>query len=55
MLITCDALDTQLYTLRRPYFRRMENQDALVCVSESIPEPTVKWVFCNSQSERYDM
>ncbi|KAJ8785632.1 hypothetical protein J1605_007229, partial [Eschrichtius robustus] len=43
--------DTLLYTLRRPYFRKMENQDALVCISESIPEPTVEWVFCDSQSD----
>lgn len=51
----CDALDTLLYTLRRPYFRKMENEDALVCISESIPEPTVEWVFRDSQSERYDV
>lgn len=54
-LIIYDALDTLLYTLRRPYFRKLENQDALVCISESIPEPTVEWVFCDSQSDRYDM
>lgn len=54
MLIIYDTLDRLLYTLRRPYFRKMENQDALVCISESIPEPTVEWVFCDSQSERYD-
>lgn len=53
MLILCDALDTLLYTLRRPYFRKMENQDALVCISEGIPEPTVEWVFCDAQSDRY--
>lgn len=55
MLIICDALDTLLYTLRRPYFRKMENEDALVCISESIPEPTVEWVFRDLQSDRYDM
>lgn len=55
MSIIYDDLDTLLYTLRRPYFRKMENQDALVCISESIPEPTVEWVFCDSQSERYDI
>lgn len=33
----------------------MENEDALVCISESIPEPTVEWVFRDSQSERYDV
>ena len=49
------ALDTLLYTLRKPYFRKMENQDALVCISESVPEPTVEWVFCDSQSDRYDV
>lgn len=33
----------------------MENEDALICISESIPEPTVEWVFRDSQSERYDV
>uniref|UniRef100_A0A2I3RGH9 receptor protein-tyrosine kinase n=2 Tax=Pan TaxID=9596 RepID=A0A2I3RGH9_PANTR len=42
---------TLLYTLRRPYFRKMENQDALVCISESVPEPIVEWVLCDSQGE----
>ncbi|XP_037656461.1 receptor-type tyrosine-protein kinase FLT3 isoform X1 [Choloepus didactylus] len=51
ILFTVSIRNTLLYTLRRPYFRKMENQAALVCVSESIPEPTVEWVFCDSQSE----
>ncbi|XP_036773245.2 receptor-type tyrosine-protein kinase FLT3 isoform X2 [Manis pentadactyla] len=51
ILFTVSIRNTLLYTLRRPYFRKMENQDALVCISESIPEPTVEWVFCDSQSE----
>ncbi|XP_036108990.1 receptor-type tyrosine-protein kinase FLT3 isoform X1 [Molossus molossus] len=51
VLFTVSIRNTLLYTLRRPYFRKMENQDALVCISESIPEPTVEWVFCDSQSE----
>ncbi|XP_032170272.1 receptor-type tyrosine-protein kinase FLT3 isoform X1 [Mustela erminea] len=51
ILFTVSIRNTLLYTLRRPYFRKMENQDALVCISESIPEPTVEWVFCNAQSE----
>jgi fms-related tyrosine kinase 3 len=52
MFIIYDALDTLLYTLRRPYFRKMENQDALVCISESVPEPVVEWVLCDAQVER---
>ncbi|XP_036687556.1 receptor-type tyrosine-protein kinase FLT3 isoform X2 [Balaenoptera musculus] len=51
VLFTVSIRNTLLYTLRRPYFRKMENQDALVCISESIPEPTVEWVFCDSQSD----
>uniref|UniRef100_A0A9L0RH42 Receptor-type tyrosine-protein kinase FLT3 n=1 Tax=Equus caballus TaxID=9796 RepID=A0A9L0RH42_HORSE len=51
ILFTVSIRNTLLYTLRRPYFRKMENQDALVCVSESIPEPIVEWVFCDSQSD----
>ncbi|XP_023386477.1 receptor-type tyrosine-protein kinase FLT3 [Pteropus vampyrus] len=51
VLFTVSIRNALLYTLRRPYFRKMEDQDALVCVSESIPEPTVEWVFCDSQGE----
>ncbi|XP_064131375.1 receptor-type tyrosine-protein kinase FLT3 isoform X2 [Loxodonta africana] len=51
ILFTVSIRNTPIYTLRRPYFRKMENQDALLCISESIPEPVVEWVFCNSQSE----
>ncbi|XP_036084283.1 receptor-type tyrosine-protein kinase FLT3 isoform X1 [Rousettus aegyptiacus] len=50
VLFTVSMRNALPYTLRRPYFRKMEDQDALVCVSESIPEPTVEWVFCDSQS-----
>ncbi|XP_014404018.1 PREDICTED: receptor-type tyrosine-protein kinase FLT3 [Myotis brandtii] len=53
ILFTVSIRNTLLYTLRRPYFRKMENEDALVCISESIPEPTVEWVFRDSQSESY--
>ncbi|ERE74735.1 receptor-type tyrosine-protein kinase FLT3 [Cricetulus griseus] len=39
----------------QPHFdlqnRKVENQDALVCVSESVPEPTVEWVLCSSPGE----
>ncbi|XP_048656958.1 receptor-type tyrosine-protein kinase FLT3 [Marmota marmota marmota] len=55
ILFTVSIRNTLLYTLRRPYFRKMENQDALVCISESVPEPIVEWVFCDSQGERYEM
>ncbi|XP_049634177.1 receptor-type tyrosine-protein kinase FLT3 [Suncus etruscus] len=48
---TVSIRNTLLHTLRRPYFRKMENQDALLCISEGVPEPTVEWVFCSSQSE----
>ncbi|KAK7810490.1 hypothetical protein U0070_025138 [Myodes glareolus] len=41
VLFTVSIPNTQLYVLRRPYFRKMENQEALVCESESVPEPTV--------------
>ncbi|XP_003797664.1 receptor-type tyrosine-protein kinase FLT3 isoform X2 [Otolemur garnettii] len=51
ILFTVSIRNTLLYTLRRPYFRKMENQDALVCISESVPEPVVEWVFCDSQGE----
>ncbi|XP_052023785.1 receptor-type tyrosine-protein kinase FLT3 isoform X2 [Apodemus sylvaticus] len=43
--------DTQPNVLRKPYFRKMENQDALLCISESVPEPTVEWVLCSSHRE----
>ncbi|EGV93367.1 FL cytokine receptor [Cricetulus griseus] len=51
VLFTVSIRNTQLYVLRRPYFRKVENQDALVCVSESVPEPTVEWVLCSSPGE----
>ncbi|XP_016875975.1 receptor-type tyrosine-protein kinase FLT3 isoform X4 [Homo sapiens] len=51
ILFTVSIRNTLLYTLRRPYFRKMENQDALVCISESVPEPIVEWVLCDSQGE----
>ncbi|XP_036027695.1 receptor-type tyrosine-protein kinase FLT3 isoform X1 [Onychomys torridus] len=51
VLFTVSIRNTQLYVLRRPYFRKMENQDALVCESESVPEPTVEWVLCSSHGE----
>ncbi|GAB1290489.1 Receptor protein-tyrosine kinase [Apodemus speciosus] len=37
VLFTVTLRDTQLYVLRKPYFRKMENQDALLCISESVP------------------
>nr|XP_048274585.1 receptor-type tyrosine-protein kinase FLT3 [Myodes glareolus] len=51
VLFTVSIPNTQLYVLRRPYFRKMENQEALVCESESVPEPTVEWVLCGSHEE----
>ncbi|KAM5288977.1 receptor-type tyrosine-protein kinase FLT3 [Ctenodactylus gundi] len=51
ILFTVSIRNTLLYTLRRPYFRKLENQDALVCMSDSVPEPTVEWVLCDSQAE----
>ncbi|XP_062050419.1 receptor-type tyrosine-protein kinase FLT3 [Lepus europaeus] len=51
ILFTVSIRNTLFYTLRRPYFRKMENQDALVCISESVPEPVVEWVLCDSQGE----
>ncbi|EPY74740.1 FL cytokine receptor precursor [Camelus ferus] len=51
VLFTVSIRNTLLYTLRRPYFRKLENQDALVCISEGTPEPTVEWVFCESQGD----
>nr|AAA37634.1 flk-2 [Mus musculus] len=51
VLFTVNVRDTQLYVLRRPYFRKMENQDALLCISEGVPEPTVEWVLCSSHRE----
>ncbi|KAH0508257.1 Receptor-type tyrosine-protein kinase FLT3 [Microtus ochrogaster] len=52
VLFTVSIPNTQLYVLRRPYFRKMENQEALVCESESVPEPVVEWVLCGSHKER---
>ncbi|KAM7331576.1 hypothetical protein ACRRTK_008284 [Alexandromys fortis] len=51
VLFTVSIPNTQLYVLRRPYFRKMENQEALVCESESVPEPIVEWLLCGSHKE----
>ncbi|XP_078003191.1 receptor-type tyrosine-protein kinase FLT3 isoform X7 [Phascolarctos cinereus] len=37
--------------LKKPYFRKLENQNAVVCISESFPDPVVEWSFCSPQSE----
>ncbi|NXL86542.1 FLT3 kinase, partial [Alectura lathami] len=30
----------------KPYFRKSEDLDAIECVSESYPRPSVRWTFC---------
>ncbi|XP_069739238.1 receptor-type tyrosine-protein kinase FLT3 [Phaenicophaeus curvirostris] len=32
----------------KPYFRKRENLDAIECISESYPQPSVEWVFCKT-------
>uniref|UniRef100_A0A6I8MYL2 Ig-like domain-containing protein n=1 Tax=Ornithorhynchus anatinus TaxID=9258 RepID=A0A6I8MYL2_ORNAN len=38
-------------TLRKPYFRKLEDQDSVDCVSDSFPEPVMEWLFCRTLSE----
>ncbi|XP_064297165.1 receptor-type tyrosine-protein kinase FLT3 [Phalacrocorax carbo] len=32
----------------KPYFRKREKSDAIECVSESYPQPSVEWIFCKT-------
>ncbi|NXC42229.1 FLT3 kinase, partial [Penelope pileata] len=35
----------------KPYFRKSEKLDAIECVSESYPQPSVQWTFCKTPEE----
>uniref|UniRef100_A0A5F8GPN9 Receptor-type tyrosine-protein kinase FLT3 n=1 Tax=Monodelphis domestica TaxID=13616 RepID=A0A5F8GPN9_MONDO len=45
------SVRSKLGKLGKPYFRKMENQNAVVCISESFPDPVIEWSFCSSQSK----
>ncbi|KFO88991.1 Receptor-type tyrosine-protein kinase FLT3, partial [Buceros rhinoceros silvestris] len=32
----------------KPYFRKREKSDAIECISESYPQPSVEWIFCKT-------
>ncbi|KFU98660.1 Receptor-type tyrosine-protein kinase FLT3, partial [Pterocles gutturalis] len=32
----------------KPYFRKREKLDAIECISESYPQPSVEWIFCKT-------
>uniref|UniRef100_A0A8C8EAE8 receptor protein-tyrosine kinase n=1 Tax=Otus sunia TaxID=257818 RepID=A0A8C8EAE8_9STRI len=38
----------------KPYFRKREKSDAIECISESYPQPSVEWIFCKTPEKRYD-
>ncbi|XP_054670191.1 receptor-type tyrosine-protein kinase FLT3 isoform X2 [Grus americana] len=35
----------------KPYFRKREKSDAIQCISESYPQPSVEWIFCKTPEE----
>ncbi|KAK4830862.1 hypothetical protein QYF61_013791 [Mycteria americana] len=37
----------------KPYFRKREKSDAIECISESYPQPSVEWIFCKTPEKRY--
>ncbi|NXX13650.1 FLT3 kinase, partial [Podargus strigoides] len=39
----------------KPYFRKREKLDAIECISESYPQPSVEWIFCKTPEKRYDV
>ncbi|PKU46544.1 receptor-type tyrosine-protein kinase hypothetical protein [Limosa lapponica baueri] len=32
----------------KPYFRKREKSDAIECISESYPQPSLEWIFCKT-------
>lgn len=39
----------------KPYFRKREKSDAIECISESYPQPSVEWIFCKTPEKRYSL
>lgn len=39
----------------KPYFRKREKSDAIECISESYPQPSVEWIFCKTPEKRYGL
>uniref|UniRef100_A0A8C3JU40 receptor protein-tyrosine kinase n=1 Tax=Calidris pygmaea TaxID=425635 RepID=A0A8C3JU40_9CHAR len=37
----------------KPYFRKREKSDAIECISESYPQPSLEWIFCKTPEKRY--
>ncbi|XP_009684817.2 receptor-type tyrosine-protein kinase FLT3 [Struthio camelus] len=35
----------------KPYFRKSETLDAIQCISESYPQPSLEWIFCKTPEE----
>ncbi|XP_064906924.1 receptor-type tyrosine-protein kinase FLT3 isoform X4 [Columba livia] len=35
----------------KPYFRKREKSDAIECISESYPQPSVEWIFCKTPED----
>uniref|UniRef100_A0A8C4JF94 receptor protein-tyrosine kinase n=1 Tax=Dromaius novaehollandiae TaxID=8790 RepID=A0A8C4JF94_DRONO len=35
----------------KPYFRKSEKLDAIQCISESYPQPSLEWIFCKTPEE----
>ncbi|KAK2533056.1 Flt3 [Columba livia] len=35
----------------KPYFRKREESDAIECISESYPQPSVEWIFCKTPED----
>lgn len=37
----------------KPYLRKKERADGIECISESYPQPSVQWMFCETPEKRY--
>ncbi|KGL91482.1 Receptor-type tyrosine-protein kinase FLT3, partial [Charadrius vociferus] len=38
----------------KPYFRKREKLDAIECISEGYPQPSVEWIFCKTPEKRHE-
>uniref|UniRef100_A0A8C2UDX3 receptor protein-tyrosine kinase n=1 Tax=Coturnix japonica TaxID=93934 RepID=A0A8C2UDX3_COTJA len=55
-IISCHCFFREVQACKpgKPYFRISEKLGVIECVSESYPQPSVKWTFCKAQNGEID-